>query len=61
MTSKDDPIVSYASMPIESIRKNKNIKFVTTEKGGHLCWFEGIVPKRWYPKPTLDYLKTISK
>ena len=30
LTSKDDPIVSYNSMPIESIKKNKKIKFVTT-------------------------------
>lgn len=59
--SKDDPIVSYNSMPVESIKKNKKIKFVTTQKGGHLCWFEGTIPKRWYPKPILDYLKTLSK
>ncbi len=53
MVSKDDPIVSYNSMPFDSIEKNKNIKLVATEKGGHLCWFEGIIPKRWYPKPAL--------
>jgi predicted alpha/beta-fold hydrolase len=39
MVSKDDPIVSYNSMPLETIKANKNIKFVVTEKGGHLCWF----------------------
>ena len=30
LTSKDDPIVSYNSMPISNIQKNKKIKFVTT-------------------------------
>ena len=59
MVSKDDPIVSYESMPIENIKKNKKIQFVATEKGGHLCWFEGSIPKRWYPRPTVDYLKRL--
>ena len=27
MVSKDDPIVSYTSMPLNSIKKNKNIRF----------------------------------
>lgn len=56
MLSKDDPIVSYKSMPLESIRGNQKIKLEATERGGHLCWFEGIKPKRWYPKPVLEYL-----
>jgi predicted alpha/beta-fold hydrolase len=59
MVSKDDPIVSYNSMPIDAIKSNPNINFVATEKGGHLCWFEGIIPKRWYPRPALDYLNKI--
>ena len=59
MLSKDDPIVSYTSMPFASIEKNEMIKLYTTEKGGHLCWFEGIKPKRWYPKPVLQYLRTL--
>lgn len=59
MLSKDDPIVSYTSMPFASIEKNEKIKLYTTDKGGHLCWFEGIKPKRWYPKPVLQYLRTL--
>lgn len=59
MISKDDPIVSYNAMPHDAISENKNIKFVTTEKGGHLCWFEGIIPKRWYPKPVLNYIRSL--
>ena len=59
MTSKDDPIVSYSSMPHKEIKENPNIRFVATERGGHLCWFEGIIPKRWYPRPTLEYLRSI--
>lgn len=59
MLSKDDPIVSYSSMPLSSINSNPNITLQTTEKGGHLCWFEGLKPKRWYPKPVLQYLNTL--
>lgn len=39
MLSKDDPIVSFKSMPIESIMKNPKINLQITERGGHLCWF----------------------
>lgn len=59
MVSKDDPIVSYSSMPLDSINGNPNITLNATEKGAHLCWFEGIKPKRWYPKPVLQFLKTL--
>jgi uncharacterized protein len=61
MVSKDDPIVSYETMPLETIKSNKNINLVVTERGGHLCWFEGMIPKRWYPRPALDYLKSLSR
>lgn len=59
MLSKDDPIVSYTSMPMKSIESNPNITLHATERGGHLCWFEGLKPKRWYPKPVLQYLRTL--
>ncbi len=39
MLSKDDPIVSYGSMPLDSIKGNGNIELQATERGGHLCWF----------------------
>ena len=44
MTAKDDPIVCYESIPIETISQNKIIQLLVTEKGGHLCWFKGIRP-----------------
>lgn len=30
MVSKDDPIVSYNSMPLDAIKSNPNIHFVAT-------------------------------
>ena len=57
MLSEDDPIVSFKSMPLESLKMNRNINLYITEKGGHLCWFSGLKPKRWYPIPVLKYLR----
>ena len=59
MVSKDDPIVSFASMPFKELQENPNITLEATEKGGHLCWFEGMKPKRWYPKPVLKFLRSL--
>lgn len=59
MVSKDDPIVPFSTIPIESLNKNKNIKLLVTEQGGHMCWFQGIRPVRWYPEPVFDFLKSL--
>ena len=56
LTSKDDPMVGFPSFPINALESNKNIELLTTESGGHLCWFEGILPKRWYPTPVFQFI-----
>lgn len=38
MNSKDDPIVSCSSIP-EELKTNKNVEFMLTESGGHVCWY----------------------
>lgn len=58
MNSTDDPIVSSTSIPAE-LKSNPNVEFVLTKSGGHVCWYEGIIPKRWYPKPTIDFFKKL--
>lgn len=59
INSQDDPIVTTKGMPIEDISSNPNIKYMETSSGGHLCWFEGMLPRRWYPKPTFSFLKSL--
>ncbi len=49
MAAKDDPMVSYHRLPMEGIKKNPHVKLIATEKGGHLGWFSGMRPKKWYP------------
>jgi predicted alpha/beta-fold hydrolase len=56
LQSKDDPIVVSHGIPVNTLKTNSNIIYAETSHGAHICWFSGIVPKRWYPKPTLQYL-----
>lgn len=32
-------MVGFESFPHNEIAKNKNVEFLVTDKGGHLCWF----------------------
>jgi len=32
-------MVGFETYPVDAINKNKNVKFIATETGGHLCWF----------------------
>ena len=65
--SKDDPICSYKGIPFDDVCENKNIIFILTERGGHLCYIENdsffnFKGKLWTIKPTfefINYLKNI--
>lgn len=50
-------MVPFESVPVENIEKNKNINFCPTEKGAHMCWYEGLKPERWYPKPIFHHIE----
>lgn len=53
-------MVSYKTVPLKAIEKNKKIKLISTKTGGHLCWFEGIKsPQRWYPKPVFEFINSV--
>ena len=58
LNSKDDNISIRSEAHIEAITRNENILYAETEKGGHVCWFTGANPTRWYPKPTIQFLKS---
>jgi predicted alpha/beta-fold hydrolase len=57
LNSKDDLITTKSEKHLEAIIRNENVLFAETERGGHVCWFSGTNPKRWYPKPTIEFLK----
>jgi predicted alpha/beta-fold hydrolase len=61
MQAEDDPVVDAKSFVKEEIEKNKpNAIVLVTQKGGHQGWIEGFFSlKRWYLKPTLEYVNAI--
>ena len=59
LSSKDDPIVSSKCIPYEKVRGNPNIVLAVTELGGHIGWYTGVVPERWYAKPCLEFLDAL--
>jgi len=56
MHSRDDPLLHESSIPIQESLKNENVTMVVTNHGGHVGWFHGLRPKRWFPKPTVEFL-----
>lgn len=56
LNSKDDSVSIRSSIHLNALTKNENILYAETEKGGHVCWFTGTKPRRWYPKPCIQFL-----
>lgn len=46
INARDDPVAVKDCVPVETLSKNPNIITAETARGGHLCWFEGLKPKR---------------
>jgi len=59
LQSKDDPIAVNHIVPREKLASNPNIIYAETSHGGHLAWFSGLKPRRWYAEPTVEFLDTI--
>jgi predicted alpha/beta-fold hydrolase len=60
MHSKDDPIVPIDCLPATECIANKNIIVGVVDKGGHVCYFQGMDgSKRWYPLVCSEYLDTV--
>jgi predicted alpha/beta-fold hydrolase len=57
--ARDDPMVAFDSIPIEALKANRQVKLIVTEKGGHMCWFEGIPPTRWYPRAIFQFIDDV--
>ncbi|KAJ3348252.1 hypothetical protein HDU83_001439 [Entophlyctis luteolus] len=60
LSDLDDPIALRPSVPYDDVRANPNIVLALTRRGGHIGWFEGwIKPRRWFPKPILEFSQAI--
>lgn len=53
----DDPIAVEESIPWDEIKINPYVVLATTDKGGHIGWFEHVwQPTRWIVKPLAEYI-----
>ena len=60
LQSKDDPISKYEVIPFHESQKNDNLIFLTTERGGHIAWVEGVLRMSvFFPKPCINFLKSL--
>jgi len=61
LQAEDDPISDVNSFVQEEIESyNANVIVMITPRGGHQGWIEGFfMLKRWYIKPTLEFLEAV--
>ncbi|KAI8384369.1 Alpha/Beta hydrolase protein [Radiomyces spectabilis] len=58
----DDPIVPESCIPYDEVKVNPYVVLATTEKGGHLGWFEHLrQPTRWIVKPLAEFIVAMFK
>ncbi|RLV93368.1 putative esterase [Spathaspora sp. JA1] len=55
LSSRDDPITGYRTLPIQEVELNPYCTLITTTVGGHLGWFT-LTGDRWYTTPICRFL-----
>ncbi len=60
LQSTDDIILSEKTIPIQKVKENENLIMAITDHGGHVAWFEGLCPRRWYIKPSLEFISAFA-
>ncbi|KAI8979669.1 Alpha/Beta hydrolase protein [Mycotypha africana] len=62
MNALDDPIAPVQSIPYDEIKVNPYVVLATTDRGGHIGWFEGFrYPTRWVIKPLAEFIVAMFK
>lgn len=56
LNSADDPIVPFYPEQAVKIAENPYVLLAYTKLGGHIGFYTGWHPVRWYPKPCLEFL-----
>jgi len=61
LNSMDDPISPHELIPFNLPTNNENIIVVTTEKGGHLGWCEGLLrpTSHWHERVALEFADAV--
>ena len=60
LSSKDDPITGYRTLPHDEVKQNPYTLLITTTVGGHLGWFT-LTGKRWYADPMAKLMKQLDE
>lgn len=57
----DDPVVSYAHIDWQALVANPHIIVVTTKRGGHCAWYEGILPfgHTWSERVSANFISAV--
>lgn len=62
LNALDDPISSREAIPYQSLKSNPNCILVTTERGGHVAWIDGLLPlgPSWMEETCLQYISAVT-
>ncbi|TPX58042.1 hypothetical protein SpCBS45565_g08086 [Spizellomyces sp. 'palustris'] len=55
----DDPVAPKEAIPFFEVKENPYVILGVTPHGGHLGWFQGMKPTRWFAKPVSEFIFTI--
>jgi predicted alpha/beta-fold hydrolase len=56
----DDPLIHNELIPYDATKKNEKIIVLTTKRGGHISWLEGVMfpsvmEVHWHERLALEY------
>ena len=62
LTALDDPVAPSEAVPWDECLRNPYVQLVTTMKGGHLAWFEGIWrTRRWSSRVLAEIAQSLGQ
>ena len=62
LLGEDDPFSRPEWVPVDEIKKSRNVAFITTKEGGHVGFFQNCDTKITYSEEiALDFIKVISE
>ena len=62
LLGEDDPFSRPEWVPVDEIKKSKNVAFITTKEGGHVGFFQNSDTKFTYSEEvSLDFIKCVSE
>eukprot|EP00826_Nyctotherus_ovalis_P060228 TRINITY_DN842_c0_g2_i13.p1 TRINITY_DN842_c0_g2~~TRINITY_DN842_c0_g2_i13.p1 ORF type:complete len:150 (+),score=30.20 TRINITY_DN842_c0_g2_i13:261-710(+) len=59
LSTLDDPMVVKDVMPYDECRANGNTILACHPSGGHLGFFTGLNPKKWFTEPVIGYIDSL--